>query len=170
MNYRLKTAFVVGLIALVTGASAASGGGKPTREPANNQPFTTPAGIGCPGFAVAYQPLVDREVVTTFPADANGDVRQLITGRLTASLTNLDTLESIKVNISGPAVATLHPDGSIDFLGGGISAFPFFPTDTPPGPNWWLFRGRLNMTITAAGDLVLNSFSGAREDLCLQLG
>jgi hypothetical protein len=167
MSYRGVLVVALGVVALVA-ATSALGGGQPSRAPLNNQPFTLPAGVGCT-FPTSYEPIVDREILTTFPAEANGDVRQLITGTLVARLTNLDTLTSIVVNISGPGVVINHPDGSVDLLGGGISAFPFGPTDTPPGPHWWLFRGRLNLTITANGNLVLNSFSGTKEDLCLRL-
>ena len=168
MNYIRLLVLAAGVVALLAITSVASGSGKPLRAPLNNAPFDLPAGFGCT-FPTRYQPLIDREIVTTFPADANGDVRQLITGTLVSSLTNSDTGKSIVVNISGPAVITLHPDGSVDSLGGGILAFPFFPTDTPPGPHWWLFRGRLNLTFTSSGNLVLNSLSGTKEDLCLQL-
>jgi hypothetical protein len=169
MSYKRLLVLAVGVLALLGSASTASGSGKPSRELLGNQPFSLPAGVGC-AFPTYYQPLVDREILTTFPAEANGDVRALITGTLTARLTNLaDPRKSITVNISGPGFVIFHPDGSVDLLGGGISAWPFGPTDTPAGPNWWLFRGRLNMTITSNGQLVLNSISGRKQDLCLQL-
>jgi hypothetical protein len=168
MKRRNAIFLLAGFVTVLVCASVASGTGAPSREPLNNQPFTLPAGFGC-AFPNSYEPLIDGEIVTTFPAGANGDVREIITGTLVARLTNLLTGKSIVVNISGPLVGTVHPDGSEDILGGGISAFPFFPTDTPPGPHWWLFKGRLNATFTSTGDLIVNSFSGTKEDLCLKL-
>ena len=158
----------VAIAAVAVTASFAAASGKPTRSITGNVPFTLPAGAGC-AFPTGYEPIVNGEITTTFPADANGDVRLIITGKLISRLTNLDNGKSLIVNISGPATIIVHPDGSVHSLGGGISAFPFFPTDTPPGPHWWLFTGRLDLTQTAGGEFVLNGIRGTQVDLCPQL-
>jgi hypothetical protein len=46
-----------------------------------------------------------HESTTTFPAQANGDVVVLITGRLVEQVTNVNTGKSITINISGPETA-----------------------------------------------------------------
>ena len=164
-----RIAFVLAAagVLLVT-ASLATASGKPTRSLTGNVPFTLPAGVGC-AFPTSYEVLVNGETTTTFPADANGDVRLIVTGKLISRVTNLDNGKSITLNISGPAMIVEHPDGSAHALGGGVSAFPFFPTDTPAGPHWWVFTGRLDLTVTAAGNLVLNGINGTQVDLCPQL-
>jgi hypothetical protein len=142
---------------------------KPTRTPFNNQPFTEAAGLAC-DFPLHGEPLIDQEVVTTFPPDANGDVKQTITGRLVFELSNLDTGKSLVVNVSGPAFAVFHPDGSIraDF-GGRSGPIVFFPTDIPPGPKAFINSGRVVVDITPTGQFILVSQSGHEEDVCTAL-
>ena len=161
MRHRAVLALLIGAVAVLVGTTSASGGGKPTRTLTANVPFTLDAGFGCT-FPTSYQPLVNHETTTTFPTDVEIDGHRL-------RLTNLDNGKSVTVNISGPATITLHPDGSVSALGGGVSAFPFGPTDTPAGPHWWLFTGRLDLTQTATGSLILNGIQGKQEDLCPQI-
>src|SRR5205823_12067021 len=52
-----------------------------TRMPTNNPPFTVAAGLAC-AFPLQGEPVINQEVTKKFPPDPNGDVKQIITGRL----------------------------------------------------------------------------------------
>ncbi len=142
---------------------------KPTRMLTNSQPFTIDAGLAC-AFPLHGEPLIDQEVTKTFPPEPNGDVKQIVTGRLVFELSNLDTGKSLVVNISGPGFFVFHPDGSIsaDF-GGRSGPVTFFPTDIPPGPKAFINSGRVVVDITPTGQIILVSQSGHEEDVCAAL-
>ena len=127
---------LVGMVSLLTlSSSLASAGGKPRRVPLPDS-FSTldlAAGKAC-DFHLAGGPVINHEVATTFPADENGDVRQLIRGRLLERLTNVDTGKSIVVDISGPGRFVFHADGSISWDLHGRWLFFLGPTDVPAGP------------------------------------
>ena len=83
--------------------------------------------------------LADREKVREF-VDQNGDpVRSLTTGTLKVQVVNLDTLDSLVLNISGPEVAL--PDGTATTNGPWLF---FFTPDNTQGqdPGLILIRGR----------------------------
>lgn len=164
---RLLTVCFALTLALFSTTSLSAQG--PTRTPVNNQPFTVAAGLAC-AFPLHGEPLIDQEVTKTFPPEPNGDVRQIITGRLVFELSNLDTDKSLIVNISGPVLVVRHPDGSIraDF-GGRSGPITFSPTDIPPGPKSFINSGRLVVDITPTGQFILVSQSGHEEDVCAAL-
>jgi len=141
----------------------------PTRKPTLNQPFTIDAGLAC-SFPLHGEPVIDQEVTKTFPPEPNGDVKQIITGRLVFELTNLENHKSLTVNISGPVSAIFHPDGSIraDF-GGRSGPLVFFPTDIPPGPKAFINSGKIVIDITPTGQFVLVRQSGHEQDVCALL-
>jgi hypothetical protein len=139
----------------------------PTRRPTINQPFTIPAGSACT-FPLHGEPVINQEVTKTFPPEPNGDVKQIVTGRLVFELTNLDTHKSMTVNISGPVFAIFHPDGSITGDLGGISLNLFGPTDIPPATAF-INSGRVVINVTSSGQLILVSQSGHEEDVCAAL-
>ena len=163
-----KIAFVVALIGLLAAPSVASAGGKPTRSPTANSPFDFPAGVVC-GFEVAGQPLVDNEVTKTFPPLPNGDVVQIVTGRVVLQLTNVDSGKSLTLNVSGPATITAHPDGSVTAIDSGRSLSFFFPTDSPAGPATYLYTGQVVLNFTADGQQILVSQTGTSRDICAAL-
>jgi hypothetical protein len=162
----LTVSFALTLALFSTTLLSAQG---PTRMPFNNQPFTVPAGQGC-AFPLHGEPLIDQEVVKIFPPEPNGDVKQIVTGRLVFELSNLDTGKSLVVNISGPVSAVIHPDGSIraDF-GGRSGPFTFSPTDIPPGPKAFINSGQIVFDVTPTGQFILVSQSGHEEDVCAPL-
>src|SRR5437667_12675135 len=107
---RSKIALLVAALALfVLPSSLASASGRPTRLPVPNayNTFDFAAGLAC-SFELSFTPVVNNEVFTTFPAQANGDVVQQITGYLLERLTNVGTGKSITVNISGPETYVFH--------------------------------------------------------------
>ena len=152
-------------------ATPASASGKPTRLPVPNSfnTFDFPAGQACSNFELAGAPVVNNEVYTTFPPEANGDVVQLVTGYLLEQVTNVGTGKSIIVNISGPAKFVSHSDGSVTFIGYGSELEAFFPTDFPAGPRTFINYGLLVINITPLDQFILVSQSGHQFDVCAAL-
>ena len=166
-----RFALLVGLAGvLVLPWSLASAGGKPSREPLPNElnSFDFAAGLAC-SFELAGEPVISKEVVTTYPADANGDVKTEITGRLVARLTNVDTGTSIVRNLSGPVTIVIHPDGSHSDEFRGIGLLSLFPTDVPAGPTTLIVYGRFTGTLSPSGQFTVTSLSGRTEDVCAEL-
>jgi hypothetical protein len=94
---------VSAIIAIPATASA------PTRTPAPNPPIHL-ANV-CP-FPVTLTFPVDNQYVITF-TDSSGNVtREIFAGHLVVTFTNDVTLKSLTTNFSGPAIITMHPDGS----------------------------------------------------------
>jgi hypothetical protein len=136
-----------------------------------------PAGQACP-FALQIETVVDNEkAAVVFPADANGDVRVIITGRLVERLTNLENGNSLVENVSGPVFLTIHPDGSFDAVLGGRSEITLYPSDIPAGPMVLLNSGRLiiETVLAAAGQhigglqTILHTQIGNAENICTLL-
>jgi hypothetical protein len=142
--------------------------GKPTRLPFPNTPFSVPAGVFC-SFPVSVTIVENNEVSNTYPPDANGDVLQRITGKLVLGITNGTTNKSINVNVSGPGTNVFHADGSDSFTGYGRSIFFFSSNTIPAGPATFIYSGKSEATITASGQLTLDSQTGHAEDVCAEL-
>jgi hypothetical protein len=151
-------------------SSIASASGMPTRAPLPDSVNTSDlaAGLAC-SFEVASHPLINNEFTTTFPAEANGDVVVLITGRLVERITNVSTGKSITVNISGPEIVVLHSDGSVTLTALGSSFLILFPTDITPGPAFLINSGRYVATFSAGGQETVLSQSGTQFDVCAAL-
>jgi hypothetical protein len=126
------------------------------------------AGLAC-SFELAGQPLVNNELTTTFPPEANGDVVQLVTGYVLERLTNVGTGKSIVLNLYGPSTFVFHADGTITFTGLGATAAIFFPTDIPAGPTTYINYGRYVEIGTPSGQGILVSQSGTQFDVCAAL-
>jgi len=145
--------------------------GKPTRVLITDlqQTFDIPAGLVC-GFELAGTPVANNETTTTYPADANGDVRVLITGTLKLQLTNVDTGKSIVVNVSGPGTVVLHPDGSASEDLRGNDLVLFFPGATPAGPATYLFTGHTILSFDPAGnETLVSTTDNSPLDVCAAL-
>ncbi len=159
---------VFALLALPS--SPASASGMPTRTPVPDSynTLTLAAGQAC-AFPVHAEPVVNSEVFTTFPPEANGDVVTQITGYLLERVANLATGKSVVVNISGPETVVLHSDGSITLIAYGPSVLILFPTDSPPGPTFVINYGRYVANFTLSGQETLVSQSGTQFDVCAAL-
>lgn len=166
-----RIALLAGVAAvLALSSSFATAGGKPSREPLPNElnSFDFAAGLAC-SFELAGEPVISNEVVTTYPADANGDVKTEVTGRLVYRLTNVDSGASIVRNLSGPVTIVIHPDGSHSDVFRGIGLLALFPTDVPAGPTTLIVYGRFTGTLTPSGQFIVTSLSGTTEDVCAEL-
>jgi hypothetical protein len=139
--------------------------GKPTRSPLPAEPFEAPPGLFCT-FGVFSEPIVNNQVVKTFPPEPNGDIVQLATGAFVTRLTNTSTGKSITVNISGPGRFTIHPDGSATLEAWGRW---FFALIENARLNAFISSGRVVVSIAPDGTATLVSQSGHEEDVCVLL-
>jgi hypothetical protein len=130
------------IVLLVFPATLSAADGKPTRIAITDeqQSANFRAGRAC-SFAVALAPVFNKQYLTTYPADANGDVRIEVTGALKEQVTNADTGKSIIVNVSAPSTQIVHPDGSSDLTLRGSAIFSFIAPFNPAGPATYIYTG-----------------------------
>jgi len=115
-------------------------------------------------------PVSNNQYVKTYPADANGDVRELINGVLKEQLTNVDTGKSIIVNVSGPATETVHTDGSAVLTIGGSILVSFLAPFNPRGPATYIYTGHTVLSFDTEGVLTLVSTTDNKPfDVCAAL-
>jgi hypothetical protein len=140
--------------------------GKPTRTPLLGGPFEIPAGVACSFGVIGGDPIINNQVLKTFPPEPNGDIVQLATGALVFTLTNASTGKSITVNISGPGRFTIHPDGSLTIEAQGRWFLAFI--ENAPFTAF-ISSGRVVFSIAPGGPPTLVSQSGHVEDVCALL-
>jgi hypothetical protein len=146
--------------AMTTGVAAA----KPPPPP---PPVKSP----CPGFTALITFTLDNEK-TTVTTLANGNTVVFISGVLLATVTNLSTGQSIKVNASGTGLETLYPDGSGTVTGHGHQLFYLIPpADTSEFgiPPVGLYDGNVTLTFDSSGNFTSFSYRGHVTDLCAAL-
>jgi hypothetical protein len=146
----LVATIVVALVA-VTGAS----GAKPIREPLLLEGFELTN--VCP-FPVFIDITANNEFVTVFD-----DGRLHVTGKLFVTVTNMDSGDSLELNISGPAVIT--PESQRSF---GRSLYFFFPEDVD-GPGLILTTGRVDIIQAEDGSIDEFTVRGRTVDVCAEL-
>jgi hypothetical protein len=149
------------LLALLAPAAAAD---KPLKEPLPPlEDAVYPAGLICP-FPLLEEVLVNRGKSITF-----SDGSQLVTGTLKERLTNLDTGESIVVNISGPGTFTVEGDVLHVF---GRGAWLLLAVEGEPGgPGALLIHGHIRFDVDLLTNLPSNlQVRGTMRDLCETLG
>ena len=151
--------------ALGANPSRISASGKPTRSPLPAGDFEAPAGLLC-SFGVLSEPVVNNQVVKTFPPEPNGDIVQLATGAFVTRLTNTSTGKSITVNISGPGRFTIHPDGSATLEASGRWFFAMI--ENAPF-SAFISSGHAVLSLGSEGTVTLVSQSGRVEDVCALL-
>ena len=142
-----------------------SASGKPTRTPLLAGPFEVPAGVACSFGVLGGEPIINNQVLKTFPPEPNGDIVQLATGALVFTLTNASTGKTITVNTSGPGRITIHPDGSTTLEAQGRWLLGFID-----GPfTLFISSGRVVVSFGPDGTPTLVSQSGHVEDVCALL-
>jgi len=157
---RAVAATLLGSAMAITLALPALAAGRPTFSPV---PFPAegillPGGVFC-DFDLFAEATKNTEVAKTFPADANGNVLQIVTGQLWVRLTNVATGESLVVNISGPTRYLIHPDGSLESIQMGRLVA------VAPG-GFFVYSGRVISTILPDGTTDIHSIRGSRTDIC----
>lgn len=153
MTRSLRLFVATALVALL--AATAASAGKPVREPLFLEGFELPKVCAFPVF---IEITANKEFVTFFE-----DGRIHVTGKLFARLTNLDSGESLDLNISGPAL--ISPD-SERIHGRGL--FILFPEDVG-GPGLVLTTGRLDIIRGEDGFVDEFDLRGRSVDVCAAL-
>jgi hypothetical protein len=155
-----KVLLLLPIVLALLSTSSVFASGKPQRIYA---PLPQPLILsGSCSFDVDISVVKNNEYVLNF-YDANGNlVRQLISGSLVVTLTNLTNHHSITVNISGPGYATFNADGSFVQRYEGLSAIPL--------PKQLLLTdGRVDVEYFLNADPVVLSMSGTQRDACAML-
>ncbi|MGH3648118.1 MAG: hypothetical protein ACRDTM_13215 [Micromonosporaceae bacterium] len=163
-----------GLMAVTTAALIALTGGPAFAsspepwEPAPSSPVTAPAGTRC-DFAVRLEPIIDdvqRRVLERHP---DGSVkREEYKGPLVDRVTNLDTGDSIEVNISGHAFVDYHSDGSFTWTWDGPVLMGFGAGQSNHAPGLYVLTGEYEVHF-ADGNRTVRRADGTEQDLCAAL-
>jgi hypothetical protein len=151
---------VVVLALLLVPATSAS---KPVREPLPAADFTLEDVCS---FDVLLEVTTNKEFITTF---SNG--RQLITGAFRVRVTNVESDESLDLNIPGPGALTENADGSLTLESHGPWLLWFFPGDLGPGSPGQLFvnNGNFVQTFQPGGAVMIDKQTGTQTDICAAL-
>lgn len=163
----------IALIVFPAALSAADG--KPTRVAITDdaQSFDFPAyptPFSACSFELAGSPVSNNQYIKTYPADANGDVRERITGSLKEKFANVATGKSMIVNVSGPATLIEHADGTADLtIEGSVPVSYLYPWN-PRGPATYIYTGHTVFSIDDDGTLTLVSTTDKQPfDVCAAL-
>jgi hypothetical protein len=155
MAFRRRAfAFITVSLLTVLAAGAASAE-QPIREPLviEDEEFNNLC-----QFPVLLEITANKEYVKFF-----SDGRLFVNGKLFARITNLDSGESIDVNISGPAHLTLDSERT-----SGRGIFLLFPEDVG-GPGLVLTTGRVDVIRGEDGFITDLSVKGTTFDVCAAL-
>ena len=136
-------------------AGSAAHGAQPIREPLV---IEDPDFDNLCQFPVRIEITANKEYVKFF-----SDGRLLVNGKLFVRITNLDSGESIDVNISGPASVTPTSERN---MGRGILLL--FPEDAG-GPGLFLNTGRLDIIRGEDGFITNYTVRGTSVDVCAAL-
>jgi hypothetical protein len=129
--------------------------------------LTLDAGVVC-DFAVQWDVDATNTNQLVFPVQADGDQVVRSAGRGYATVTNLDTDESIVVMGGYRQDLVFHEDGTFDIYINGTVLAGYFPTDVG-GPSMWWLKGHLHDEADSAFTAVGHDFVGNATDLCAAL-
>ena len=129
-------------------------------------PIDYPAGALC-AYAVRVEFPINKEYGIAFTPQPDGSQRIIVTGRLVAMVTNLETGESVTLNASGPGTFWFAPDGTLTIAGGGHWLLYLFPTDVG-GPGIFYTSGRIHLEAGPTGVTGLTMPRNTR-DICAML-
>lgn len=145
---RVTTALVFGVLALAGTAGAT----QPFMDRVAQGPFTLDA---C-SFPVLIQPTgPDTQNFFIF---SNGDI--MGSGPYVGTATNLDSKETVKINLSGSFSFVQHSDGAVTVTSRGTVLSSFFGVIT---------YGHTILEIDANGNVTSRTINGRQEDLCAEL-
>lgn len=162
MGLRLSLFACLLVIGTLAASSALAQQG-PEKEPFPFEPVEFAAGEVCP-FAIGLESVTSNATLKTFP---NG--REMITGRLTVRITNLDADRSIVVNASGPLTVTPLANDRIQIVARGRNLLWFFERDVV-GPALLLTTGRVVEVLDLEEDIIVSfQHRGGETDLCAAL-
>ena len=126
-------------------------------------PATDASGQFCEDFPVLVHPTRNNEYATIFSSGA-----VFVTGALRVEVTNLDTGETIELNVPGPGF--FSPDGTRLIGTGPWLLFGEAGFLGPGSPAGVLFvSGRFLLTFDQQGNVTGFSARGHNEDICAEL-
>ena len=115
--------------------------------------------------------LYNHELTRVVERYPDGSPRVVDTqGSLGFRFTNLDTGESIRRDTSGTLRATIHEDGSIEFVFGGKGLAVIRSTNTIYQPGVYVVSGNADYVRHADGQREFTEVDGTLEDVCQTLG
>lgn len=164
MRRSLSLLLALGALAILASPVAAQ---RPERVFLEAEDFELPAGLVC-DFTVRIEFVVNNEYGLFFPTAGDGTAKMRVTGHLVQRIVNVDTNESIVVNVSGPGDTITAADGSFTIRARGRSSIWMFPGE-PHGPGLWLTTGPLRMEFDAAGNLLRADLPANVQDICALL-
>src|SRR5687768_8117968 len=124
--------------ALIVFASVAAAA-KPTRTPVPaSEDFVFEE---CGGVSFEIDFVQDKVTATTFTDASGAVVFEIVTGPFKVVVTNLETRESLRLNISGPGIFRVERDGTTTFTG--VGPWIFFGFSPEEGfPSFFLAEGK----------------------------
>ena len=160
----IRSALLMAAILALAVPGLTAAGGKPTVGPVSFPPegILLPGGVFC-GVDVLVEAIRNTEKALTFPADSDGNVRQIVTGQLWIRVTNTETDESVVLNISGPIKYLIEPDGTntATLLGRSVPVQP---------PGFIVATGRVIQVTHPDGSSEILSQRGHSIDVCAVVG
>jgi hypothetical protein len=169
--FLLLASSVSAMVLLAFPATISAADGKPTRVAVTDEQQSAHlrAGRVCT-FEFDVKPVSNNQYITTYPADANGDVRIHVGGALKEQVTNVDTGKSIIVYVPGPTTQTVHPDGSSELILDGSVMVSYNARFNPRGPNTYIYTGHTVFSVSPDGILTLVSTTDKNPfDVCAAL-
>jgi hypothetical protein len=169
-----RPAFVAVLTALAALTLAAPALAADPRIPITAEPVELQAPVYCQDFDVRIVLVDFNQYIIRSTTAPDGTVTLRIAGRARATVTRLDTGESVSFNISGPGTLTINPDGSFsgDLAGpnllwtarANLANFPNVPTVS-------YTTGHVTFAVDSSGQTIsYNLAGGARQtDVCAVL-
>jgi hypothetical protein len=175
-TYRVirRPAFVAALTALAVLTLAAPALAADPRIPITAEPVELQAPVYCQDFDVRIVLVDFNQYIIRSTTAPNGTVTLRFAGRARATVTRVDTGESVSFNISGPGTLTTNPDGSFSGNLAGpnllwtaranLANFPDVPTVS-------YTTGHVTFAVDASGQTTsYNLAGGARQtDVCAVL-
>jgi hypothetical protein len=119
------------------------------------------------GFDVFVDVTQDQFAIIEFFDKEGNFIRDVESGAIKWTLTNVTTDESIFVNLSGPGFLTLSPDGSETFVGTG--PWIFFEDLETGDPELLLVTGKFEVAFDTEGNVEFSRVGRDVVDLCATL-
>lgn len=158
MLHRPALITAVVTLAVLVGLTAPAAAIAPQREPVEfPDELALPAGAFCPWEGVVTFPM-NNEVATTFFNPDGTIARVVITGALRVTITNVDNVESVTLNIPGVGVTV---DDVLTYTGRNI----IFPVEGALD----LVSGRVVVTVDSEGFQHPVEVAGLSVDVCTLL-
>ena len=155
-------------LALLAALAAPVAAAPPTKEPIPTDPLEFAAGEVC-DFPVLLENAGNPKAITFDRRD--GQFKQNLSGRIVATVTNLDTGASVTRNSSGPGKVSINAAGHVVLRFGGASVFALFEGDVTGRGLVWMKGGGAEFEIGDDGFFYVRAdFPKHVEDLCATLG